>query len=121
MKIKKGILSVNVSNLDSALRFYSKLLGFRVISKYGTEFGEVQGYGLTIGLRHSSKSQSAAPQEPSIVLEVEDIDSAVSELKSMGVVFLGNVIEEGRARVASFQDTDANLLHLSQTKKGIWS
>lgn len=122
MKIKKGIISVKVSNVDSALKFYSELLGFRVLSKYGSGFGEVQGPGLTIGVLLSPprESSNAGTQNLSIGLEVDDIDLAVTELKSKGVVLLGNVIEDSRARFANFY-ADGNFLHLSQAKKGIWT
>ncbi|HYB02829.1 MAG TPA: VOC family protein, partial [Nitrososphaerales archaeon] len=56
----------------------------------------------------------------SIGLEVEDLDAEVARLRDRGVVFQGNVVEDGPVRLAFFADPDGNPVYLSQVKRGIW-
>lgn len=121
MNVKKGMLHINVSDVDTSLKFYSEILGFKVLSNYGNQFGEVQGHGLTIGIHKSSiPSKQFDYSALSIGLEVEDLDSVISELKSKNVVFHGKILDDGPVRIAYFQDPDGNPLYLSQVKKGMW-
>jgi catechol 2,3-dioxygenase-like lactoylglutathione lyase family enzyme len=122
MLIKKAVVTIYVSDVDAANKFYTETLGMKQIAKYGKEWAEVESYGVTIGL-HPSREYSPKPGSGSalsIGFEVDDLDRSVTELKSKGVRFSRNINEDGTVRLAHFSDPDGNPLYLSQVKRGVW-
>jgi catechol 2,3-dioxygenase-like lactoylglutathione lyase family enzyme len=119
--IKKANATIYVSDVDSALKFYTETLGMREKSHWGKEFAEVEMNGI-IGLHPATKSgpKPGTNGAISIGLEVDDLDSEVTRLKEKGVVFLGNVVDDGPVRLAFFGDQDGNPMYLTQVKKGMW-
>jgi catechol 2,3-dioxygenase-like lactoylglutathione lyase family enzyme len=120
--MKKGQATIYVSDVDSALKFYSEVLGMRVKSHWGKDFAELEMNGLTIGLHPSSKNgpKPGTTGSISIGLEVDNLDSSLAELRAKGVVFHGTVMEDGPVRLAFFGDPDGNAFYLTQVKKGPW-
>ena len=121
--LKKGIATVYVSSVSRAVKFYSEILGMRVKSHWSEEFAEVEMPGLIIGLHPAGGKGAPKPGASgsiSIGFEVDDLDSALQDLKSKGVTFHGSVFEDGPVRLAFFGDPDGNALYLSQMKKGIY-
>ncbi len=79
-------MTLVVSNMDASIRFYTEKLGLEFANRYQNHWAELKTNGLTIGLH---------PQEPGLAVSkadsmfigfsVDDLDSAVSDLKSKGV------------------------------------
>lgn len=116
-----GNVTVYVSNMDAAVRFYNETLGLKLAYRYGDHWASVElGKGLTIGL-HPASEHSPAGRKGSMAIGLElsgSIHEAVKTLEAKGVRFLGSV-EEGKAgSFVSFEDPDGNLLYLAELK---WS
>ena len=114
-----GLLTVYVSDMDRAVRFYSETLGFRLAERHGNHWAAIDaGPGLTIGL-HPATAEIAAGRQGSMAIGLyleRPIDEAVTELRSRGVEFAGPVIDDKALSLAFFQDPDGNPLYLAEMK-----
>lgn len=121
-----GNVTVYVSNMDAAVRFYSETLGLKLAYRFDDHWASVEaGKGLTIGLHPASAEMPAGRKgSMSIGLELEgSIHEAVKTLKARGVRFHGPVNEGKAGSFASFGDPDGNLIYItelnwSHVKKG---
>jgi catechol 2,3-dioxygenase-like lactoylglutathione lyase family enzyme len=114
---KEANVTVMVSNIDRAVRFYVDTLGLKMKSRYGDSFAQVEAPGTVIALHPSSKNgpQPGRSESLSIGLGVEDLVSAMSSLKERGITF-SDVRMDGPVKLAFFTDPDENPLYLSQTQ-----
>jgi catechol 2,3-dioxygenase-like lactoylglutathione lyase family enzyme len=121
-----GNVTILVSNMDRAVRFYTEVLGLKLAYRFGDHWASVEvGKGLTIGL-HPGAAEGAAGDPKvtkggmSIGLELSGrIEDAVKKLESAGVHFAGGVINEGKSgKFAHFQDPDGNSLYLAELNWG---
>ena len=113
-----GNVTVIVSDIERALKFYVEKLGLNLKSRYADRFAEVQGGGLTIAL-HPTIANGPKPgnsESLSIGLGVDNLDQAMSVLAGRGVTF-GQLRNDGPVRLAFFKDPDGNPLYLSQMQK----
>ena len=99
MIISGGMPTIFVSDIDAAVRFYTETLGLRLIQQYGPHFASIDaGQGVTIGL-HPASANNPAGRSGSITLgfmSSDPIRDSVATLKSRGVVFLSEVIDDGQ-------------------------
>jgi catechol 2,3-dioxygenase-like lactoylglutathione lyase family enzyme len=118
---KDANVTVMVSDMDRAVKFYVETLGLKLKSRYGDYFAQVEAPGTTIALHPSSKNgpQPGKSESLSIGFGVDDIESAIVLLKDKGVTFSGEVVRDGPVKLAFFTDPDKNPLYLSQTQR--WS
>lgn len=115
---RSGNVTIYVTNMDRAVRFYTETLGLKLAYRFGDHWASVElGKGLTIGLHPTSEAIEPGrfKGSPSIGLELEGtIEEAMKTLERRGVQFHG-VADEGKAgRFAHFQDPDGNQLYLAQ-------
>src|ERR1041385_9466794 len=93
-----GNVTLYVSNMDNAVRFYTETLGLKLAYRFGDHWASVEcGKGLTIGLHPASGPVISATgkNSPSIGLELEGtMDEAMKTLGARGVKFEG-IIDEG--------------------------
>jgi catechol 2,3-dioxygenase-like lactoylglutathione lyase family enzyme len=112
-----GNVTVYVSNMDRAVKFYSETLGLKLAYRFGDHWASVEvGKGLTIGL-HPASAQSPAGKKGSMSIGLElsgSIHEAVEALKAKGVRFHGPVHEDKAGAFAAFEDPDGNQLYLAQ-------
>jgi catechol 2,3-dioxygenase-like lactoylglutathione lyase family enzyme len=113
-----GNVTVYVSNMDRAVRFYSETLGLKLAYRFGDHWASIEaGTGLTIGL-HPASSQSPAGRKGSMAIGLQltgSLRDAVSALTAKGVRFQGDVINEGKAgSFIGFEDPDGNQLYLAE-------
>ena len=112
-----GNVTVFVSNMDRAVRFYSETLGLKLAYRFGDNWASVEaGRGLTIGLHPASKEMPAgAKGSMAIGLELSgSIHEAVKALEAKGVKF-DTPVNEGKAGTfVGFHDPDGNQLYLAQ-------
>src|SRR5690349_1843028 len=120
---RSGNVTIYVTNMDRAVKFYSETLGLKLAYRFGDHWASVEcGKGLTIGL-HPTSGPMPAPRTskglPSIGLELEGtMEEAMKKLGSRGVSFEG-IVDEGKAgRFAHFHDPDGNLLYLAELNWG---
>jgi uncharacterized glyoxalase superfamily protein PhnB len=115
--------SVLVSDQDRALDFYTNVLGFeqRVDNPLpdGSRFLTVgvkgQDFMLVLWPGTPGQAQPVQGRIPaSVTIETEDCREAYEELKSRGVEFETDVLEQPWGYVALFQDPDGNRLQLRE-------
>jgi catechol 2,3-dioxygenase-like lactoylglutathione lyase family enzyme len=113
-----GNVTVYVSNMDTAVHFYTQTLGLKLAYRFGDHWASVElGKGLTIGL-HPASAEMPAGRKGSMSIGLElagSIHDAVRTLEAKGVKFHGPVVNEGKAgSFAAFEDPDGNLLYLAR-------
>lgn len=111
---KSGNVTVMVSDMKKAEQFYVETLGLKLRPESDGHFAQIEAPGLTIGLLHLAGEHGGDPVHSgsmSIGLEVEEMKSAIENLKSRGVEF-HNAVEGEAARVVHFSDPDGNALYL---------
>jgi predicted enzyme related to lactoylglutathione lyase len=114
--------SVLVTDQDRALDFYTNVLGFerRVDNPLpdGPRFLTVgvkgQDFMLVLWPGTPGQAQPVQGRIPASVIETEDCRKAYEELKSRGVEFETDVLEQPWGYVALFQDPDGNRLQLRE-------
>jgi len=126
MKIK--LTSVMVDDQDSALKFYTEVLGF--IKKNEIPMGEAKWLTVVspegpddielllepMGFPPAKTYQKALFEAgiPATAFFVEDIQKEYDGMKKLGVVFRGKPTKAGPATVAVFEDTCGNLIQICQ-------
>ena len=113
-----GNVTVYVSNMDRAVRFYSETLGLKLAYRFADHWASIEaGTGLTIGL-HPGSSAFPAGRKGSMAIGLQlkgSIQEAVSALRAKGVRFQGDVVNEANAgSFIGFEDPDGNQLYLAE-------
>lgn len=112
-----GNVTIYVSNMDNAVRFYSETLGLKLAYRFGNNWASVEvGKGLTIGL-HPASAEMPAGRKGSMAVGLElngSIHDAVRALEAKGVHFDGPVNEGKAGAFVGFADPDGNQLYLAQ-------
>ncbi len=118
--------TVFVSDLDTAVEFYTKTLGLGLQYRAGPHFAMIDaGAGTTIGLHPPGKLAAAPGTAGCIQIGLgvtEPIEQVVQTLQSRGIVFAehegGVVIDDGPVKLAFFRDPDGTELYLCEVMKG---
>jgi predicted enzyme related to lactoylglutathione lyase len=109
------LIQIGVANLDRAIDFYTKALGFTVTERRDDlKFAHIQTNvpGLEFGLNEVTKPRGSG----SIVLNIGVVDVAAARraLEARGVVFTGEtVVIPGKVALAPFADPDGHVLRLA--------
>ncbi|MCH8903262.1 MAG: VOC family protein [Bacteroidetes bacterium] len=111
--LQKCRINVMVSNMDSAVEFYSEKLGLELINRYGDDYAEIQAPGLMIGL-HPNTENTTVGNNISIGFGVINFDKTIENLQAKGIEF--TIEEEEWVRLALFTDLDNNALFLAENK-----
>jgi catechol 2,3-dioxygenase-like lactoylglutathione lyase family enzyme len=109
------LIQLGVSDLDRAIAFYTKVLGFELTERRDDlRFAHIDTNvpGLQIGLNAVADSKGTGSAVLNI--SVVDVVSARRALEQRGVVFRGEtVIIPGKVALAAFLDPDGNRLTLA--------
>lgn len=104
-----------VQDLESAIEFYTKKLGLRLIEKfeYGFALIAADDNGNTIGLmsaQHMANDgeEGSGHLRPRLVFRVDDIDAQYAEFEATGVRVGPLTGKKGETRSAHFYDIDGN-------------
>jgi catechol 2,3-dioxygenase-like lactoylglutathione lyase family enzyme len=114
--IKEANVTVMVSDLNRAIKFYTETLGLKLVNQYQTHWAEIQAPGLTIGL-HPAGDHGPKPgnsESLAIGFTVDNLDYDMTVLKNKGIVFSPNITKDGPVRIALFTDPDRNPLYLCE-------
>ena len=112
-----------VDDVEEAIAFYTKLLGFEVISNAAPAFADVKRGNLRLLL--SGPTSSAGRPMPDgtkpgpggwnrIHFIVDNIDTDVARLRSNGATFRNDIIEGPGGRQVLIQDPSGNFVELFQ-------
>lgn len=110
-------VSLNVSDLDEATRFYRDVLGLEQIPRpdFGFPGAWLRSGGQEIHLMQVEKHQ--APEGQHFAFRVDDLDAAVRELEKRGVRLSGPFEIAGVGRQAFLRDPSGNMIELNQPKR----
>jgi predicted enzyme related to lactoylglutathione lyase len=104
---------VLVHEMDRALRFYHKTLGLTLVEEEDDWAQFAEGIVLMLS-PEPLPADNLSLNAVSISLQVADAAEAFNHLTSNGVAFLVPPTDVGGAVVASFRDSEGNLLQLLQ-------
>ena len=105
-----------VNDVDAVLPFY-RALGFKLTDRWGPPFAIVKRKGLSLwlsgpGTSARKKLASGAKPEPGgwnrLVVEVQNMDEAVSKLQELGVEFRSKPIKGPGGRQVLVEDPSGN-------------
>jgi catechol 2,3-dioxygenase-like lactoylglutathione lyase family enzyme len=118
--INDGQVTVYVSDMDRAVKFYTDSLGLPLLHRAGDHYAQVRAGGLVIGL-HPCGEKSPKPAAPGSMhigfSSSESIEAEVERLEAKGVSFCGPIANDGPVKLASFADPDGNGLYLAESRK----
>jgi catechol 2,3-dioxygenase-like lactoylglutathione lyase family enzyme len=112
-----------VDDVDAAIAFYTKLLGFEVLTSFPPAFADVKRGNLRLLL--SGPTSSAGRPMPDgakpgpggwnrIHLLVDDIEAEVTRLRDAGARFRNDVIKGPGGKQILLQDPSGNVVELFQ-------
>ncbi|HZO96539.1 MAG TPA: VOC family protein [Gaiellaceae bacterium] len=107
-------VSVPVTDMARARRFYEQALGFENLSEEGRwpEYRLGENGFLYLVDPTAIGRRFEGPHNAYIALRVADVDAARADLEARGVEFEGETIDSGVCRMALFRDPDGNALML---------
>jgi catechol 2,3-dioxygenase-like lactoylglutathione lyase family enzyme len=111
---RTDFVSVPVTDMERATRFYRDTLGLDQVSDRGfPEFQIGENVSLYLVKLEDIGSAFSAPHTAHIALRVPDVAETRSELESHGVTFEGETLDTGVCHMAFFRDPDGNqfMLH----------
>lgn len=113
----KGIEHTAIAspNPEALAKWYVDTLGLRIVHRYdGNVFVKApDGTMLEIipSVGDPVKTEMKTPGIRHLAVAVDDFDAALEDLRSKGVE-IGNLVEVGGNRLAFFNDSEGNILHL---------
>jgi predicted enzyme related to lactoylglutathione lyase len=109
---------VSVQDMEAAVSFYRDMLGLRLMRKGESRAHFDAGNGCLLELfpgGQASPDPKTADRQPIVVsLRVDDLESAVAELKLKGVNFIGEIGSYKEQRWVEFSDLEGNRLEMKQ-------
>jgi catechol 2,3-dioxygenase-like lactoylglutathione lyase family enzyme/ketosteroid isomerase-like protein len=118
-----AVANLAVRDLSAAQKFYEEVLGLTPVHHEGKEVVVYRSGRSTLNVYRSKFA--GTNQATAVTWEVDDIESAVKNLKAKGVAFehyempgterKGDVHESQGMKVAWFKDPDGNILNLIST------
>jgi len=112
---RTDFISVPVTDMERAKRFYGETLGLPEIEHEAQGFPEYQlGENVSLYLldMESIGSEFTAPHTASIALRVADVEAARKELEAKGIAFEGDTFDTSVCHMAHFRDPDGNVFML---------
>lgn len=104
-------VTVMVSDMDASVKFYTGVLGLKLISRYGNHWADIEAPGMSIAL-HPASHGAKPGRGLAIGLRVRNLREAVDALEKQGVEF--HLIADDKVQLASFADPDGNELYLAE-------
>jgi catechol 2,3-dioxygenase-like lactoylglutathione lyase family enzyme len=119
--ISGGNATVFVSNMDTAVHFYTEVLGLKLANRFGNGWATVEaGKGLTIGLHPASPKHPAPGTRGAMMLGLEldePIERVVARLTDKGVRIKGSIVRDEPGNFVSLEDPDGNEIYLWETRR----
>jgi catechol 2,3-dioxygenase-like lactoylglutathione lyase family enzyme len=118
--ISGGNATVFVSNMDTAVQFYTEVLGMKLTNRFGDHWATVNaGKGLTIGLHPASPKYPAPGTKGGMMLGLEidePVEGVVARLSQKGVKF-SPVTRDTPGKWVGLEDPDGNAIYLWEVNR----
>ena len=112
---RTDFISVPVTDMERATRFYEDQLGLPRVSRAGNWPEYQLGENISVYLIDLEKvgSSFTGPHTAHVALRVPDVAEARRELEAKGVTFEGDILDTSVCHMAFFKDPDGNqfMLH----------
>jgi catechol 2,3-dioxygenase-like lactoylglutathione lyase family enzyme len=120
MQVGNSLVTIMVGNMDRSVSFYTETLGMPLRFRAGNDWAEVTSPGVKIGLHPARPGAppSANNGGMSLGFEIDNLETAMDDLRARGVDFPAPIIEGGGERIANFADPDGTPLYLYQQRRG---
>jgi catechol 2,3-dioxygenase-like lactoylglutathione lyase family enzyme len=115
-----------VMDVERSIGFYTEALGFKLDQSMAPAFARVSRNGITLWLA-GPKSSAARPmpsgERPGpggwnrFVLEVDDLESRVAQMKRSGLTFRNDILVGPGGRQILLEDPDGNLVELFEAAR----
>ncbi len=115
--MKLNWVTLNVSDLDKSLYFYTKMLKLNVSARFGDEnhqivmLGEADGAKIELIFEPNTKRENPG-NGVSIGLETDNLDKLIDELNNMGYRVTGPMSPNPHIRFFFVQDPDGYTIQL---------
>ncbi len=110
---RTDFISVPVTDMERATRFYRDTLGLEQVSEGGfPEFQLGENVSLYLLQMESIGSKFSGPHTAHVALRVPDVAESRRDLEANGVEFAGETLDTGVCHMAFFKDPDGNQLML---------
>ena len=111
---------LSVEDLEASINFYKDVLGLPFLGK-GEDWayfdsGNGSLFELFSGGKAALQPKTLDQQSLVIGLRVDNIDSAIAELKQRGIKFIGEIGEFEGTRWAHFSDPEGNQLEIKEVQ-----
>jgi catechol 2,3-dioxygenase-like lactoylglutathione lyase family enzyme len=113
--VRWGIITIAVSDMDEMVDFYTKTLGFRLVTK-DEDWAEIDTPGIYIGMHLKEKGTKYGKGNPTLSFGVKSLKDNMSALGKKGVRF-GKVEEDEIMWITTFNDPEGNRLSLVEKKR----
>jgi catechol 2,3-dioxygenase-like lactoylglutathione lyase family enzyme len=116
-----GIVRYLVTDVDVAVSFYTKVLGFELLEQWGPPFAMVRSGDVTLWLSGPGSSASRLLSDGSkpvpggwnrLVLETNELESLVERLKSAGAHFRSEIVSGPGGKQILVNDPSGNPIEL---------
>ena len=116
-----AVIRYLVADVDAAVAFYTGVLGFELVEKWGPPFAMIRRDDLTVWLSGPGSSASRPLADGSkpvpggwnrLVLETDDLGSLVARLKTAGAVLRGDIVSGPGGKQALIIDPSGNPVEL---------
>ncbi len=113
-QITQTNITILVGNMDQSIAFYTDVLGFKIMGRYGNHYAQIAAPGIIIGL-HPSENGKNSSENISIGFTVNHFDEAKIHLVESNVVHHDRKEEGGN--FIHFKDPDGTPLYFIESKK----
>ena len=104
-------VTIRVVDMDRSIKFYTEILGLGLKNRYGSEWAEIEGPGITIALHPATGKNYVSNPNISIGFGVKNIHEVTKILEKKGVKF--QLKDDGFVLLAFFMDPDGAQLYLA--------
>ena len=119
-----AVIRYLVSDVDVAVKFYTNILGFELVEKWGPPFAMVKRGDLTLWLSGPGSSASRPLPDGSkpvpggwnrLVLETDDLASLVAKLTQFGAQFRSEIVSGPGGKQVLVNDPSGNPIELFES------
>lgn len=105
-----------VSDVSRARAFYEETLQLPPADNFENQWVEFELEGVTFAITNMAKELQPGARGGFLAIEVEDLDTAVAEMKAKDVPIILDIFESPVCRMAVISDPDGNGITLHQAK-----